>query len=77
MILLQAILVGAIGFSIGTGMCAAFFEFFSHRTATRGIILLWQSVAGTAVAILAIVIVASLFSIRRVRVLEPAVVFRG
>ncbi|HEY4492435.1 MAG TPA: ABC transporter permease [Acidobacteriota bacterium] len=77
MILLQALLVGVIGFSIGTGMCAGFFEFFSHRTATRGIILLWQSVAGTGVAMLLIVIVASLLSIRRVVVLEPAVVFRG
>jgi putative ABC transport system permease protein len=77
MILLQACMVGAIGFSIGTGMCAAFFEIQSSRMATRGLVLLWQCMASTGVAVLAIVIVASLLSIRRVLVLEPAVVFRG
>jgi putative ABC transport system permease protein len=77
MILLQAFMVGAIGFSIGTGLCATFFEITLHKMATRGIVLLWQSVAGTGVAIFVVVIIASLLSIRRVLVLEPAVVFRG
>ncbi len=77
MILLQAFMVGAIGFSIGSGLCATFFEIFRHRLATRGIVLLWQSVAGTGVTILVVVVVASLLSIRRVLLLEPAVVFRG
>jgi putative ABC transport system permease protein len=77
MILLQACMVGAIGFAIGTGVCAAFFEVQQSRMATRGLVLLWQGMAGTGVAMLAIVIVASLLSIRRVLVLEPAVVFRG
>jgi putative ABC transport system permease protein len=77
MILLQALMVGAIGFAIGTGLGAAFFEIQSSRMATRGIVLLWQSMAGTGMAVLAIVSVASLLSIRRVLVLEPAMVFRG
>jgi putative ABC transport system permease protein len=77
MILLQAFMVGAIGFAIGTGLGAAFFEIQSSRMATRGIVLLWQSMAGTGVAVLAIVSVASLLSVRRVLVLEPAIVFRG
>ncbi len=77
MILLQAVMVGAIGFSIGTGLCAIFFEIFRYQVQTRGLVLLWQSVAGTSVAIFVVVIVASLLSIRRVLVLEPAVVFRG
>jgi putative ABC transport system permease protein len=76
MILLQAFMVGAIGFFIGTGLCATFFEITGHRLPTRGIVLLWQSMAGTGVAIFVVVIVASLLSIRRVLVLEPAVVFR-
>ena len=77
MILLQAFTAGALGFSIGTGMAATFFEIFLHKLATRGIVLMWQCVALTAVCILFVVIVASLLSIRRVLVLEPAAVFRG
>jgi putative ABC transport system permease protein len=60
MILLQAFMVGAIGFSIGTGLCATVFEITLHKMATRGIVLLWQSVAGTVVAIFVVVIIASL-----------------
>src|SRR5215510_7889765 len=78
MILLQACLVGIIGFSIGTGLCAAFFVITGKLLLqTRGFILLWQSAVGTGALILLIVIVASLLSIRRVVVLEPAMVFRG
>ncbi len=78
MILLQACLVGIVGFSIGTGLCAAFFLVTGKLLLqTRGFTLLWQSAVGTGVLILLIVIVASLLSIRRVVVLEPAMVFRG
>lgn len=77
MILLQAFSVGMIGFSIGTGMGATFFEIFTHKLATRGIILMWQSVALTGICVLFVVILASILSLRRVLVLEPAIVFRG
>ena len=77
MILLQAVSVGALGFAFGTGMAALFFEITLHNLATRGIVLMWQSVALTALAIFFVVILASLLSIRRVLVLEPAAVFRG
>lgn len=76
MILLQAFTVGAIGFSLGTGMAAVFFEVTSQQIATRGLILLWQSAALTGACIFFVVIVASMLSIRRVLVLEPAAVFR-
>src|SRR5262249_34039065 len=60
------------------GLCAAFFLITGKLLLqTRGFILLWQSAVGTGVLILLIVIVASLLSIRRVVVLEPAMVFRG
>jgi len=36
----------------------------------------WQVMAGTAVAVIFIVLLASLLSIRRVLILEPAIVFR-
>jgi putative ABC transport system permease protein len=77
MILLQALMVGVIGFSIGIGMTAAFFEITKNNLDLRGFSLLWQIAAGTGATVLMIVIFASLMSIRRVLVLEPAVVFRG
>lgn len=77
MILLQALLVGAIGYSLGMGLAAAFFRQISHQEATRGFIMIWQTVAGSAVAVFFIVLAASLASIRKVLVLEPAIVFRG
>jgi putative ABC transport system permease protein len=77
MVLLQAAAVGLIGFSIGTGMGAEFFNFFGNKLATRGIILMWQSVALTGACISFVVILASILSLRRVLVLEPAIVFRS
>ena len=77
MILLQAGSVSALGFAMGTGMAATFFEITLHKMATRGIVLMWQSVALTGACILFVVVVASVLSIRRVLVLEPAEVFRG
>lgn len=77
MILLQAVLVAAIGFSIGIGMTAAFFEITKNNLDLRGFHLLWQVATGTGATVLAIVFLASLLSVRKVLVLEPAVVFRG
>ena len=77
MILLQALMVGAIGYSIGIAMTAAFFEITKGNLDLRGFTLFWQIAAGTGAVVLFIVMCASLMSIRRVLVLEPAVVFRG
>jgi putative ABC transport system permease protein len=77
MILLQAGTAASLGFALGTGMAAAFFEITLHQLATRGIVLMWQCVALTGACILFVAIVASILSIRRVLVLEPAAVFRG
>jgi len=77
MILLQAGTAASLGFALGTGMAATFFEITLHKLATRGIVLMWQCVAITGACILFVAIVASILSIRRVLVLEPAAVFRG
>jgi putative ABC transport system permease protein len=77
MILLQAFSVGLIGFSLGTGMAAAFFQVTLQNLATRHLILMWQNVALTGGCIFFVVLLASLLSLRRVLVLEPAIVFRG
>jgi putative ABC transport system permease protein len=77
MVLLQAFTVGLIGFGLGTGMAGGFFALTLQKLATRGIVLLWQNVAITGICTLGVVLLASLLSIRRVVVLEPAAVFRG
>jgi putative ABC transport system permease protein len=77
MILLQAFSVGLIGFSLGTGMAATFFQVTLQKLATRHLILMWQNVALTGGCIFFVVVLASLLSLRRVLVLEPAIVFRG
>ena len=69
--------VGALRFALAMGMCTGFFEIFQNYLPTRGIILRWQGVVGADVAVFVIVILASLLSIRRVLVLESAIVFRG
>jgi putative ABC transport system permease protein len=77
MILLQAAVVGGIGYGVGMGVAAVFFESTKNITHLRGFYLPWQVMAGTGLAVTLIVALSSLLSIRRVLVLEPAVVFRG
>ena len=77
MIVLQALTVAAIGYSIGSGIAKVFFSITLHNDPTRGLVLLWQNMAGVAVAMFVVVLLASFLSIRRVLVLEPAIVFRG
>ena len=77
MILLQALVVGTVGYGLGMGLTALFFEWTKNMVHLQGFFLPWQVMAGTAAAVLLIVGLASLVSIRRVVVLEPAIVFRG
>ena len=78
MVLLQAIVVASTGYSIGIGLCAGFFEITSRVSINlRAFELPWQVAAGTAIAVFVIVVIASLASIRRVMVVDPAIVFRG
>ncbi len=77
MILLQALCVGGIGFGLGVGFTALFFERTNQITHLAGLYMPWQAIAGVGFAVLAIVSLASLVSARRVLFLEPAIVFRG
>ncbi|MBL8150951.1 MAG: FtsX-like permease family protein [Blastocatellia bacterium] len=77
MILLQALVVGILGYVIGMGLCSAFFDLTTGQIHLRGFFLLWQIMLGTGGIVILIILLASLMSIRRVLVLEPAVVFRG
>jgi putative ABC transport system permease protein len=58
-------------------MTAAFFESTKNNLDLRGFYLLPQIMGGVAIAVMVIVALASVLSVRRVVVLEPAVVFRG
>ncbi|MFO0909455.1 MAG: ABC transporter permease [Isosphaeraceae bacterium] len=75
MILLQATVVGLLGYGLGVGLAALFGEvtkggelaFFTH----------WSILPITGVSVVLICVLSSILSVRRVVVLEPAVVFRG
>ncbi|MCM8596308.1 FtsX-like permease family protein, partial [Accumulibacter sp.] len=76
MILVQALLVGFVGFGLGAGVTAIF------AAATRGgtglsMTLDWQLLVGSAVVVGIIVLFAALISLRRVKQLEPAEVFKS
>jgi putative ABC transport system permease protein len=77
MIVLQALLVGGIGYGIGGGLTAIFFMATGNLTHLAGLHMTWVAYLGTGAAVVLIVIATSLFSARRVLMLEPAVVFRG
>lgn len=76
MVMLQAMTAGVIGFSLGSGLAATFFNIMRHNTATRGIILMWEVAAIVAVLMALVILAVSIVSVRRVIVLEPASVFR-
>ncbi|MBY0524116.1 MAG: ABC transporter permease [Gemmataceae bacterium] len=77
MILLQAMVVGTIGYGLGIGLAALFGEVAQRSSHTLAFFMPWHVPMLTAIAVLAIITLASLISIRRVLVLEPAMVFRG
>jgi len=74
MILLQAVVVGLIGYGIGVGMASTFALAPKGELAFR---LLPQGLIVTGAAITLICILAALVSIQKVMRLEPAIVFRG
>ncbi len=75
MILLQATVVGFLGYGIGVGLAA----WFGTKVGGTELAfyLPWQLLPITAAAVVLICVLASLLSVRKVIVLEPAVVFRG
>ena len=78
MVLLQGAAIGALGYAIGIGMAAAFFEITSRTNVDlRGFFLVWQVAAGAGVAVALIIAASALLAIRRALVLDPAVVFRA
>jgi putative ABC transport system permease protein len=77
MVMLQALVVGFVGYSIGLGGAAMFFEFAGRNPNFTGFYLPWQIGLGSGAVAAGIIFLASLLALRRVMVIEPAIVFRG
>jgi putative ABC transport system permease protein len=77
MILLQGLIVGVIGYALGVGLTALYFIATNQKTQLAGLHMIWEVMAVTGAAVGVIIVLASLVSIRKVLVLEPAIVFRG
>lgn len=77
MILLQASVVSGMGYGLGMGMTSLFFTFTNRIAPMAGIHLTTIAAVGVGVAVLVIILLTSIFSLRKVLFLEPAVVFRG
>jgi putative ABC transport system permease protein len=77
MVLWQALQVGVIGYGVGVGLAALFGQTVTGGLSRLSFFMPWQVLAITAVAVFVIVLLASLLSIRKVLVVDPAIVFRG
>jgi putative ABC transport system permease protein len=78
MVLIQAGLVGALGYSFGMAVSTLFFAIVRHLGVDfRGFYLTWLVMELTALAIVFIMLLASAISIKRLLILEPGVVFRS
>ena len=75
MILLQAVLVGSIGYGLGVGLTALFG--FSMRHTILAFKFPWQLLIFSGAGVGIICIFAALISILKVIRLEPAIVFKG
>ncbi|NGX47154.1 MAG: hypothetical protein K1000chlam3_00526 [Chlamydiae bacterium] len=74
MILLQSVIVGTIGWGLGVG-AAGLFGLISRGT-QLSFRLPWQLLLGSYIAMLFICLISAYISIRRIRRLEPAIVFK-
>jgi putative ABC transport system permease protein len=76
MILLQAGTAGFIGFGLGAGIIALF-ALLSSGSNDMSMTLNWPLLGASGAAVLLIILLAALISIRKVMRLEPAIVFKG
>ncbi len=78
MVMLQALVVGIIGYALGIGGAAGFGVFFEKvvKSTPPAFYFGWQIPTITAVAVLLIITLAAGFSLKKVLFLEAGVVFR-
>ncbi|MCL4767176.1 MAG: FtsX-like permease family protein [Hyphomicrobiaceae bacterium] len=79
MVVLQAAVVGAIGYALGLGLTSVFFETATSSPTSffRGFYLPWQVALGVGLLAAVIMLLSAIVSLRRVLVVDPAIVFRG
>jgi putative ABC transport system permease protein len=78
MVLLQAAVIGVVGYAIGTGLAALFFETAAKNApALKGFWLPWQISAAMGLIAMLIMTFSTFIGLRRVLTVDPAVVFRG
>ena len=75
MILLQAALVGVIGYGLGVGAASLFG--FLLRDSELAFLLPWQLLVISATAVVLICLASAFMAIHKVVKLEPAIVFKG
>jgi putative ABC transport system permease protein len=75
MILLQALMVGCIGYGLGVGAASLFG--YLLRDTELAFMLPWQLLIVSAAAVTIICVFSALISIRKVMSLEPAIVVKG
>lgn len=75
MILLQAVLVGSIGYGLGVGLTAVFG--FAMRNTILAFKFPWQLLLFSGAGVSLICVFAAMISILKVIRLEPAIVFKG
>ncbi len=76
MVLSQGLQVGIVGYGVGVGL-AALFGYASRNLSRLSFFMPWQVLVITAAAVFVIVLLASLLSVRKALVVDPAIVFRG
>jgi putative ABC transport system permease protein len=78
LVLLQAATVGLIGYAIGIGLAALFFEYACTPTsALRGFNLPWWIASGVGASVALLIVLSTLTSLGRVLFAQPAMVFWG
>jgi putative ABC transport system permease protein len=77
MVMLQALVVGLLGYGTGVGAASAFGMANLASDSELAFFTPWQLPLITAGLVIVICLLSSMLSIRKVLVLEPAVVFRG
>lgn len=77
MVLLQAAIVGSMGFGLGIGGAALFFALVHGGAALEGFYLPWQVLVGTGAVVALIILISVLGSLLKVFRVDPAIVFRG
>lgn len=75
MVLVQALIVGTIGFGLGAGLASLFGA--AVKGSPLAFLIPWQLLVVSGSAVTVICLLAAMLSMRRVMTLEPAMVFKG